>query len=164
MGRISRYEWIDLGSSFVMNEVACAILLAQLEQADYILERRKQHLQRYYQSLLPYANKGLFQLSFVPEHCDPNGHIFFLLFNSSEMRETFQRALREKGVTTFTHFLPLHSSPAGRRYGRVGSDNGRLELTERLYNCVLRLPMWAELPSEDLDLIIQIITTTANSL
>lgn len=164
MGRISRYEWIDLGSSFVPSELSCAVLLPQLQAAQEIHAARKRHFERYRAGLAALRREAQFSLCVVPDDCATNAHIFFVVFATAQQRRHVQEELRKQGVAAFTHYIPLHSAPAGRKYGRVAGEEDKLPVTERVYECVLRLPMWADLTNEQVDFVIQAIETATRPL
>lgn len=151
-GRVEEYTWVDLGSSYLLNEISAAFLSAQLEQLPQITAKRLECWQRYADGLAPLAEKGLLQLPFVPEGCRHNGHLFYILVNHAIMRPALMGFLAEKGVDAYFHYLPLHLSKAGRKTGRFfGTDVHTTEQSARL----LRLPLYVGLELELIDQIVE---------
>lgn len=138
-GEIDKYTWVDLGSSFQPSEIISAFLFAQLEKADQIICVRRRHFELYYQLLRPLLDKEFISL---PRRDHGNGHIFYIITKSFDERTQLIRFLREKGIQAVFHYIPLHSSPGGQKYGRV---NGALPVTDELSGRLLRLPMFYEM-------------------
>lgn len=153
-GKADKYEWVDVGSSFVPSEVACAILAAQLEMAAPLTEARLDNFRYYTGNLSGLAAAGYFRIPEVPDRCTGNGHIFFLVFPSSALRDQCAAKLDQAGVTAFKHYVPLHSSPAGQKFGRVA---GKMDVTEETHEGLLRLPVWVGLQKEQLELVVSTI-------
>ena len=123
-GEIDKYTWRDIGSSFMPSELVTAFLWAQLEQANVIIKSRYQLFNYYYNQLKPLQDKGIIQLPFVDSDSRPNGHIFFIITRSLEERTQLIHYLAENRINAVFHYIPLHSSPAGIRYGRVNGMEG----------------------------------------
>ena len=121
---MDKYTWVDLGSSFLPGELIGAFLYAQLEQAERVIATRCRTFNLYYDLLQPLEDKGLIRLPLVPEDCVCNGHLSYIIVRSLEERTRLIEFLREKGIWTVFHYVPLHSSPAGLKYGRVERRNG----------------------------------------
>lgn len=151
MGAVNKYEWIDVGSSFVPSELSCAVLWAQLENIDYIMSRRRIHFQQYMEALSALQRYGKFRVSVIPDGCTSNAHIFFLVFSSDELATYYEIGLKSYGISAFSHYIPLHSSPAGLKYGKIGSS---MSITNRVYKRLLRLPMWTDLKEDQIQSII----------
>ena len=134
-----------MGSSFLPGELIAAFLRAQLEQADQLTERRLAKWRMYYELLTPLQNDGLLTLPIVPDHCDHNAHMFYVLLHESIDRQFVLDFLKSRGILAVFHYVPLHSSPAGQRFGRT---HGALDVTSRLSERLVRLPLWVDL-SED---------------
>ena len=144
-GAVDKYTWRDVGSSFLPGELIAAFLRAQLEQADQLTERRLAKWRMYYELLTPLQNDGLLTLPIVPDHCDHNAHMFYVLLHESIDRQFVLDFLKSRGILAVFHYVPLHSSPAGQRFGRA---HGALDVTSRLSERLVRLPLWVDL-SED---------------
>ncbi len=147
-GEIDKYTWVDVGSSFLPAELACAFLQAQLEQLDPILERRRAIHERYADRLAPLEKSGVLRGPRVPAHCRQNYHMFYILLHSEQAREGLASHLRQKGIQAVSHYVPLHLSPMGRKWGY---EDGSLPITEDLSARLLRLPMWFGLSNQEQD-------------
>jgi dTDP-4-amino-4,6-dideoxygalactose transaminase len=141
-GEVDRYTWVDVGSSYVPSEIASAYLYAQLERLDEVVRRRRELSERYCYYLSPLASAGLIALPQVPNGCESNHHIFYILLPDRGTRDRLMMGLRDRGVEATFHYVPLHTSPMGRRLGYRG---GELPLTEELSGRLLRLPMYFDL-------------------
>jgi dTDP-4-amino-4,6-dideoxygalactose transaminase len=150
-GEVSKYTWVDLGSSFGMSDLNAAFLWAQLAQAEAITARRLAIWDRYRAAFEELEHDGRARRPVVPSGCTHNGHLYYLLVPSHEARTTVLRALNERNINAVFHYVPLHSSDAGRRYGRVAGDLSRTtSLSERL----LRLPLWPGMSDAQVDRVI----------
>lgn len=155
-GDVDFYHWVDLGSSFMLSPLCAAYLLPQLEQLSVINMHRVSLWKRYHEQLTTLVNKFEISLPHVPLHCEHNGHIFYLLCRTNKERAALQAFLREKGIDTAFHYLPLHSAPAGRRYGELrGEDKYATDCSERL----LRLPLYYDLSSTIVERVVESINT-----
>jgi dTDP-4-amino-4,6-dideoxygalactose transaminase len=154
-GEIDKYTWVDVGSSFLPAEVACAFLQAQLELLDPILGRRRAIHERYAELLEPLEKDGLLRGPRVPQHCRQNYHMFYILLQSEKVREGLASHLRQRGIQAVSHYVPLHLSPMGRRWGY---EDGSLPVTEDLSARLLRLPLFYDLTPADQDEICLNIT------
>lgn len=147
-GEIDKYSWVDIGSSYLPSEMNAAYLLPQLEIAEEINQKRLQLWQRYYEALLPLADTGKIELPSVPEECRHNAHIFYIKARDLKERTQLIRYLNRNGVMSVFHYVPLHSSVAGLRYGEfIGQDVYTTKESERL----LRLPMYYSLTEQEVD-------------
>lgn len=155
-GEVDKYTWVDIGSSFLPSELIGAFLCAQLEQADKIVASRCRTYLRYYELLLPLEEKGFIKLPTINNDCVSNGHIFYIIANSLEERTRLIHFLKENNVTSVFHYVPLHSSPAGIRYGRAGSD---VKVTNDISDKLLRLPLYYEMGDKDVQEVAYIIDT-----
>lgn len=147
-GEIDKYTWVDIGSSFLPAELACAFLQAQLEQLEPILERRRAIHEGYAQRLAPLEQAGLLLGPRVPAHCQQNYHMFYIILRDEQSREGLASYLRERGIQAVSHYVPLHLSPMGRRWGYV---DGSLPVTEDLSARLLRLPLFYALTPAEQD-------------
>lgn len=153
-GQIDKYTWVDCGSSYLPSELNAAYLYAQLEQADAITENRLECWNKYYELLKPLAEKGIIDVPFIPEHCVHNAHMFYIKAKNLEERTDLINHLKENGITTVFHYIPLHSAPAGLKYGRFyGEDKFTTKESERL----VRLPMYYGLKKSDVEKVCECI-------
>jgi dTDP-4-amino-4,6-dideoxygalactose transaminase len=138
-GQVDKYTWVDVGSSYLPGELIAAFLYAQLEKGEDILRRRLGIWQHYHDGLAPLEQRGWIRRPVVPAHCSHNAHMYYVLLPTLAARQEVIRRMREAGVSPVFHYVPLHSSPAGRRFGRVGST---MQRTDELSDRLLRLPLW----------------------
>lgn len=113
MGKIDTYQWVDVGSSYVPNELSCAVLYAQLEEVHSISQRRLANFTTYRNGLAHLVDRGAFRIPVVPPECETNAHIFYLLLPSEAVRAHYQAELKARGVAAYSHYVALHSAPAG---------------------------------------------------
>ncbi len=156
-GQVDKYTWVDVGSSFLMSEVTAAFLWAQMLCSAGITERRLAVWNAYQTAFTPLAEQGLVQLPYVPEDCTHNAHIYALRLTDIDQRDAFIAGLREHDIQSVFHYVPLHASPAGERFGRV---HGSLEVTEREAARLARLPVFADLGGD----VERVITAAAETL
>jgi len=154
-GEVNKYGWVDIGSSFLPSEVIAAFLWAQIEHLDEIQNKRKQHWNRYYEALKPIADKGYFKIPAIPEYATNNAHMFYLVCPSLDERTTLINALKQNDILAVFHYLSLHSSP----YYHEKHDGRVLANCDRFADCLVRLPLFYELTDENLDKIIETITS-----
>jgi dTDP-4-amino-4,6-dideoxygalactose transaminase len=150
-GEVDKYTWQEAGSSFLLSELGAGFLRAQLEAADAIQALRRATWDSYHRAFEPYEVAGLFRRPVVPASCEHNAHIYYLLLGSGEERDLLIRGLAERGVSAVFHYVPLHSSPAGRRFGRPVGD---LAVTDSLSERLVRLPLWAGMESRHVEHVI----------
>ena len=149
-GQVDKYTWRDMGSSFLMSDLQAAYLYAQLEAADEINQRRLAIWQRYYQAFQPFAGSRV-ELPFIPQQCQHNAHMFYLKLNDVADRTSFIDALKADDILSVFHYVPLHSSPAGEKFGRFdGTDQFTTAESERL----VRLPLFYNMTDEDVEKVI----------
>ncbi len=141
-GQVDKYTWVDIGSSYLPGELIAAFLLGQLEKNQEILQRRLAAFNLYRSAFSDLEAEGRARLPVIPAHCTGNGHMFYLLLNSLAERTRFIAHMREHGIITPFHYVPLHSSPAGLKYGRA---EGRLPNTDLVSDTLVRLPMFFDL-------------------
>jgi len=154
-GEIDKYSWIDIGSSFLMSEVTAAFLYAQLEAADRIVAQRVATWERYHEGFAALESAGLVQRPLVPKGCRHNGQSYWLLLPSAELRDVLIAGLRERGIAALFHYVPLHGTRAGRRWGRPVGDLSR---TDELAASMVRLPLWVGLPDAQVDRIVEAVS------
>ncbi len=151
-GQIDKYTWVNYGSSYLPSELNAAYLWGELEIADEINENRLKSWNHYYQGLQHLAEKGRIELPVVPEGCVHNAHMFYIKAKDLEERTRLISYMKENGVGCVFHYIPLHSAPAGRKFGRFhGEDKYTTKESERL----MRLPMYYGLKSEEIDYVIE---------
>jgi dTDP-4-amino-4,6-dideoxygalactose transaminase len=141
-GEVDKYTWQDVGSSFLPNEMTAAFLWAQLEHAQRITAARIAIWRRYHEMLESLESHGLLRRPIVPADCQHNGHIYYILLAPGIDRQQVLEGLKRNNIGAVFHYVPLHSSPAGMRFGRT---HGELALTTSLSARLIRLPMWAGL-------------------
>jgi dTDP-4-amino-4,6-dideoxygalactose transaminase len=154
-GQVDKYTWVDIGSSYLPSDILAAFLYAQMENADQIIAKRNLIFSLYMEGLRPLAEKGCIQLPFILNDCKCNGHIFYIITQSLEERTELTEFLKVHGITAVFHYVPLHSSPAGQFYGRTG---GPLEVTQRVSDRLLRLPLYYEMTTENVQYVVEKIT------
>ncbi len=145
-GEVNFYEWVDIGSSFLPSEITAAFLFAQLEQSREATERRLALWRTYGEALAPLEHAGKVLLPHPPDHCEHNGHIFYVLAPTVEARGKWLKHLAACGINAVSHYVPLHSSPAGRRFGQV---SGSMSVTDDIAGRIIRLPLHLNLSNED---------------
>lgn len=148
-GEVSKYEWVDVGASFLPSELIAAVLYAQLNQLDDIQKKRIMIWERYDKNLRPLQQQGKIELLHLPDFATNNGHLFYLLLSSEAERNELLQYLNEHMVQAVFHYLPLHSSP----YYKDKHDGRELIHADRFASTLLRLPLFYELPLEVVDMI-----------
>ena len=149
-GEVDKYTWVELGSSYLPSELNAAYLYAELECADIINDNRMASWNAYRERLAPLAEKGLIELAYIPEHCTHNAHMFYLKVEDLQTRTALLKHLVCNGILAVFHYVPLHSSPAGMRFGRF---HGEDKYTTNESNRLLRLPMFYGLKLEEIEYI-----------
>jgi dTDP-4-amino-4,6-dideoxygalactose transaminase len=149
-GETEKYTWVDIGSSYLPGEIIAAFLWAQLEEAQAITARRIELWNRYHARLQAHEQAGRIRRPVVPEGCRHNAHMYYVLLPSAEHRTRLIARLEAHGISAVFHYVPLHSSPAGRRFGRAA---GAMPNTDQLSSRLLRLPLWLGLGDDVLDTI-----------
>lgn len=153
-GQVDKYTWVDYGDSFLPSELNAAYLWAQLEQADRINHRRLEIWERYYRGLKPLQEQGFLDLPVIPDGCAHNAHMFYLKTRDLEERTRMIAFLKEREIMSVFHYIPLHSAPAGQRFGRFsGLDINTTKESNRL----TRLPLFYSLTDDDAERVIDAI-------
>jgi dTDP-4-amino-4,6-dideoxygalactose transaminase len=147
-GQVDKYTWVDIGSSYLPSELVSAFLYAQLERVEEINEKRREICRMYHARLRDLSASGRIHIRETLEGEDFNGHIFYLITKDLEERTALIRHLGDRGIAAVFHYVPLHSSPAGMQYGR---SHGRLPVTDRIGDRLLRLPLFLELTAADIE-------------
>ena len=151
-GIVDKYTWVDIGSSYLMNDISAAYLWGQLEIAEEINEFRLRVWNKYYNGLLALQENGTIDLPTIPEHCAHNAHMFYIKAKNLEERTKLLAFLKENGIFAVFHYVPLHSSPAGQKYGRFhGIDKFTTKESERL----IRLPLFYNIKNEEIDYVVE---------
>src|SRR5688572_12631533 len=149
-GETEKYTWVDIGSSYLPGEIIAAFLWAQLEEAQAITARRIELWIRYHARLQAHEQAGRIRRPVVPEGCRHNAHMYYVLLPSAEHRTRLIARLEAHGISAVFHYVPLHSSPAGRRFGRAA---GAMPNTDQLSSRLLRLPLWLGLGDDVVETI-----------
>ena len=144
-GKIDKYNWMTLGSSFLSNELSAAMLATQLADLANVTERRRTLWEAYDLAFEPLEREGLMSRPSVPPGVRHNGHIYYVLFPRREVRDHVHAVLKEQGIGTAFHYPPLHSSPGGQRYGRIGMD---LAVSKDVTSRLLRMPIYTSMEFE----------------
>lgn len=153
-GQIDKYTWVNAGSSYLPSEMNAAYLFAELEVAEGINHTRIELWNKYYQLLKPLAEQGYIELPHIPDECKHNGHMFYVKCRDLEERSALIAHLKERDIMAVFHYIPLHSAPAGRKFGRfAGEDRHTTKESERL----LRLPMYYGLREEEQQQIVDLV-------
>ena len=153
-GMVNKYGWCDMGSSFLPSEFNAAYLWAQLEQIDDIQQRRKLLWQTYYNALQPTIDKALFTLPQIPDYATNNAHMFYIVCKSLDVRTRLMGYLKENGVQSTFHYIPLHSSDYAKTHY---TDIAELPECDRYGDCLVRLPLYYELTEDEVRYIAGLI-------
>lgn len=153
-GQVEKYTWVDIGSSYVPSDLLSAFLYSQLEHLDEINEKRKLIYFSYYEQLKSLQDMGLVNLPIIPEHCETNYHMFYILVKDFTTRSLLISHLKELGVQAVFHYIPLHTSPMGRE---MGYKQGMFPVTETISEQILRLPFYYELSEDEIDFVVKSI-------
>jgi dTDP-4-amino-4,6-dideoxygalactose transaminase len=154
-GAVEKYTWVDIGSSYLPSEISAAFLLAQLEAAHLITARRLAVWRRYHDAFAAWEVKGTVRRPIVPPDCRHNAHLYYLLFADLPQRSAVQSFMRRAGIDAVFHYVPLHTSPAGRVFGRAA---GPLPVTDRTADRLLRLPLWAGMSDDEVEAVIETVS------
>lgn len=153
-GQVDKYTWVDFGDSYLPSELNAAYLWAQLEVADEINDNRLATWNAYYDAFKPLEEKGYIELPTIPVGCVHNAHMFYIKLKDLEARTDFIEALKKDGVNCVFHYIPLHSAPAGHKFGRFDGED---EYTTRESERLVRLPLYYNLTLEDREHVIDSI-------
>lgn len=145
-GQVDKYTWVDVGSSYLPSEINAAFLWAQLEQAEAITHKRIDIWQEYHQAFAELEVQGKVRRPIIPNECQHNAHMYYLILPDLDSRTTLIEKLKIHGISAVFHYVSLHSSPAGRKYGR---SDGDMNITEIISSQLVRLPLWIELDRVD---------------
>ena len=153
-GEVDKYTWVDIGSSYLPSDLLAAYLLAQLESKARILEARRSIYERYARGLADWAASCGAQLPVIPEDCESSYHMFFVVMPTAESRTRFISHLRSRDIQSVFHYLPLHLSEMGRRWG---GRAGQCPVTESVSERLVRLPFYTELTETDQERVIDAV-------
>ncbi len=150
-GQVAKYNWVDFGDSYLQSDLNAAFLWAQLEKADEINNNRLNTWNTYWRAFEPLANKGIIKLPTIPEGCVHNAHMFYLKCKDLETRQAFIEFMKNNDINCVFHYVPLHSAPAGIKFGRFSGDD---IYTTSESDKLVRLPMYYGLKKEDVEEVI----------
>jgi len=153
-GEVDKYNWVDVGSSFLPSDIIAAFLYAQLENLDDIQGRRRQIWEWYHAALAPLAGAGLLQLPRIPDYATNNAHMFYVVCRDAQERDGLMGHLKEAGIHAVFHYLSLHDSP----FYRDKHDGRALPQSDRYSNCLVRLPMYYELTQAQVESVAEAVT------
>ena len=153
-GQVDKYTWVECGSSYLPSDINAAYLWAELEQADKINDNRLATWNYYNENLKILEDEGYIQRPYIPEECKHNAHMYYIKAKDLEERTNLIKYLKENGVQAVFHYIPLHTAPAGIKYGRF---NGEDKYTTKESDRLLRLPMYYNLQKEDAEKVVQTI-------
>jgi dTDP-4-amino-4,6-dideoxygalactose transaminase len=159
-GMVDKYTWVDVGSSYLPSELSSAFLYAQLEVLDTISMRRRALHETYVRLLGPLEARGILRLPAAPDHCRSNYHLFYVLLPDVHARDAMMASLKQEGIAAVFHYVPLHLSPMGEKFGYARGD---LPVTERLAERLLRLPFYCDLSHEDQREVVATMTRFATA-
>ena len=153
-GQVDKYTWVGLGSSYAPSEITAAFLWAQLENAESITAERLRIWNRYHDAFAEPEARGDLRRPVVPEHCGHNGHLYYLLAPDERRRDSLIAHLAARNINAVFHYVPLHDSPAGTRYGRAA---GTLSTTVDVSHRLVRLPLWVGMREDEIDRVVEAV-------
>jgi dTDP-4-amino-4,6-dideoxygalactose transaminase len=159
-GETDKYTWVDTGSSYLPGEIVAAFLYAQIEEANTITERRRKVWKLYHQMLESLESSGVLRRPIIPVECEHNAHMYYILLKDRSSREDLRLYLRGMGIQATFHYIPLHSSPAGRKYSKSVGD---MFYTQDISDRLLRLPIYTELSDDEVVCIVEAISNWAKT-
>lgn len=156
-GQVDKYTWQEVGSSFLPGELTAAFLWAQFEQATMITQARLAAWNYYHEQLEVLETKGLVRRPIVPEECGHNAHMYYILIHPDANRQNIIEALKARSISAVFHYVPLHSSPGGLKYGRA---HGSMNVTDDVASRIIRLPMWVNISNEQQSRVIDVLSAS----
>jgi dTDP-4-amino-4,6-dideoxygalactose transaminase len=159
-GEVDKYTWQEVGSSFLPGELIAAFLCAQFEEADAITANRLASWERYHEALAPLEAKGMLRRPVIPEGCQHNAHMYYVLLAPKIDRHKVLSELKRNEIFSVFHYVPLHSSPAGQRYGRM---HGPLDVTNNQSERLIRLPLWVGIHPDQQSRVCDVLKRTCIS-
>lgn len=154
-GMVDKYTWVDVGSSYLMNDVSAAYLWGGLEKADKIRENRLASWNKYYDGLKNLEKQSLIELPIIPDECSHNAHMFYIKMKNIEERSAILEYLKQNDILSVFHYVPLHSSPAGLKFGKFRGED---KFTTKESECLIRLPIYYGMSSTDIKYILNKVT------
>jgi dTDP-4-amino-4,6-dideoxygalactose transaminase len=151
-GEVDHYTWVDVGSSFLMSDVTAALLAEQLERVDEITAARLEIWEAYHAAFASFEQAGVLRRPVVPEGARHNAHLYRLMLADRPARDRVIQTLAAAGISAYFHYVPLHSAPAGRRFGRV---HGPMAVTDAAAERLVRLPLWVGMTPGDVERVVQ---------
>ena len=151
-GEVDKYTWKAIGSSFLPSDILAAMLCGQMERFDEIMQKRMHVWNSYNEAFAELEQWGKLIRPHIPDYATHNAHMYYIILPTKEIRDNLILKLREKGVQSVFHYIPLHTAPMGERFGYKEGD---LPITEEYAGRLLRLPMWADLTEEDAETVIK---------
>lgn len=158
-GLIDKYSWVDLGSSYLPSDLIAAFLFAQLEHTNIIISHRRKIVNLYNEMLKPLEEKGCVRLPLVQTGSLCNGHMYYIITRSAKERSTLIKHLSSRGISAVFHYIPLHSSPAGMRYGRTA---GSMSVTDKICDRLLRLPLFYTIGEDEVGIVVEALNKFYN--
>lgn len=154
-GQVDKYTWQEVGSSFLPGELTAAFLWAQLEHATMITDVRLAAWNYYHERLAALEAEGLVRRPIVPKECGHNAHMYYILLHSDINRQAVIENLKDHSISAVFHYVPLHSSPGGMKYGRV---HGSMHVTNDVSSRIMRLPLWVNISNEQQDRVVETLS------
>lgn len=151
-GEVDKYTWVDIGHSLLPSDLSAAYLFAQLENNEVIKSNRIKSWNFYMDAFKSISNSMELQLPFVPDECDHNAHLFYIVFPNGKIRDNYIQHMKKIGVTTPFHYVPLHSSPAGKKFGEFVGDDKH---TTKIADSLVRLPLFYNMHESELNYIVE---------
>lgn len=158
-GEVDKYTWQEVGSSFLPGELMAAFLWAQLEEADRITQERLLSWQHYHNLLEPLESKGILRRPIIPDSCQHNAHMYYVLLAPEIVRAKVLDEFKRNDIGAVFHYVPLHSSPAGKHFGRT---HGTLDVTNKQSERLIRLPLWVGLSEHHQDKVVDVLKAAVN--
>jgi dTDP-4-amino-4,6-dideoxygalactose transaminase len=158
-GQVDKYTWVDIGSSYLPGELIAAFLYAQLEEAAAITRARMSIWERYNRAFVVLSDKELLRTPVIPRECVHNAHMYYLLLRSPDDRTRLIAAMKEQGILSVFHYIPLHSSPAGRRYCRI---SGSMTVTDTVSERLVRLPLYGDMTAAEQLMVLDAVSVWCN--
>lgn len=153
-GEVDKYTWVDIGSSYLPGEIVAAFLYAQLEMSQNIVKKRLKIWNKYHKKLERLETIGLIKRPVIPAYAQHNGHLYYLIAENAEIRDSLISFLKSRGILALFHYIPLHSSPAGKKYTRF---IGKMEVTDRVADTLIRLPLFYDISDKEIDYVVRSI-------
>jgi dTDP-4-amino-4,6-dideoxygalactose transaminase len=160
-GQVDKYTWVDIGSSYLPGEIIAAFLMAQLDNASEINKRRIDIWDMYHKSLKELEEKEYIRRPFIPDECEHNGHLYYILLKDLETRTKLIEYLKSKDILSVFHYIPLHSSPAGKKYTKV---SGSMSVTDNVSERLVRLPLFYDITDDEVTYIVNTISSFFKAL